>query len=268
VPRGWDVAALVAVLVAALGLSLAFDSGWLLLFAVLILLIAGVGTGLLLRRSIAAGAPTTPIADRLTYAPLPALLAVACLQLVHRLPLDAILGASLGPTVGMLSARALLLAASGGLLYYCLAAQRDSFLLRPPPTSAARFHLLTLVIVAAFVLFGAIYGTKDRTLVTGTGVGLVAAALALELYRTEPAETGRTWLLAGITGLIMAEMTWALNYLTLDAVRGGAVLILVFYVLTGLVQYAKAHALTRRVALEYGGIGLIGLIFVLVSPAA
>ena len=74
--------------------------------------------------------------------------------------------------------------------------------------------------------------------------------------------------MAGVTGLLLAQATWGLNYVALDAVKGGAVLILLFYTLTGLVQYAGAGALTRRVALEYSIIGVIGLIFVLVAPAA
>lgn len=258
-PRGLDTAAATVAVLVLLAAGAFVDEAWLMPVALLVALAGGGAMELLLRRTPAEG--PTPLADRTTFYPLPALIGVACLGLLRQPLLEQAF-------IPVVLVRVVFLAVAAGLLYYCYSAQRDSFALRPPPTSAARFVLLTLVIVAAFVLFGALYGTRERTLITGTAVGVITFALALELYRTEAAETARTWLLAAATGLVLAQSTWALNYVNLDAVRGGAVLILIFYVLSGLVQYAGAGALTRRVAIEYGGIGVVGLVFVLIAQPA
>ena len=129
----------------------------------------------------------------------------------------------------------------------------------------ARGALSVLVYVEALVLFSLFYGTRARSILSATSILLTAAALALELLRTEPQQHGRTWLYALLVGLMISELTWALNYWSIDARLGGAFLLLVFYTLTGLIRQYIAQQLTRRVIIEYGLLCLAGLLFLVFS---
>ena len=80
---------------------------------------------------------------------------------------------------------------------------------------------------------------------------LTTAALTLERLRTVNAPLRRIWLYAALVGLMMGQLTWALNYHTLLGRVGGGVLLLTFYVLVGLVREHLLHGLERHVLVEY-----------------
>lgn len=129
-----------------------------------------------------------------------------------------------------------------------------------PRHRPARLLLNAVVYFAALVALAAIYASRARSVLSATGVLGTTAILALELLRVEGNQTVRTWLYAGITGILMAELTWALNYCAIDARVGGAALLLAFYAITGLAQQNLWGRLTRRVVLEFGVVGLAGLL--------
>ncbi len=129
-----------------------------------------------------------------------------------------------------------------------------------PRHRPARLLLNAVVYFAALVALAAIYASRARSVLSATGVLGTTAILALELLRVEGNQTVRTWLYAGITGILMAELTWALNYCAIDARVGGAALLLAFYAITGLAQQHLWGRLTRRVVLEFGVVGLAGLL--------
>jgi hypothetical protein len=62
-----------------------------------------------------------------------------------------------------------------------------------------------------------------------------------------------------LAGMMMSELMWALNYYSMEARLGGALLLLVFYTLTGLMQQYFWGRLTRRVVLEFGVACAFGL---------
>lgn len=131
--------------------------------------------------------------------------------------------------------------------------------------------------VTAFLLFSAVYGLKVRALVSATAVGLVAALLVYEMLQRDaawhramdlPVEGRRSTLLllSAAAGLLCAELTWGLNYwAALTTLVGGACLLLAFYVTYGLISSYVDHRLTRGTFLEYGGVGMFGLVVVFVS---
>jgi len=131
-----------------------------------------------------------------------------------------------------------------------------------PRHRPARLLLNATVYLAAFVLLAAIYASRARSVLSASGVLVTSFFLALELLRVEGDQTARTWLYAAITGIGMAELTWALNYCAIDARTGGAALLLAFYGITGLTQQHLWGRLTRRVALEFGIVCLVGLLLV------
>ena len=123
--------------------------------------------------------------------------------------------------------------------------------------------LSLLTYVAAFALFTMVYQTKERSLVTATSTAALAALLSVVLLRSAPASFTRTALYAVLIGLAAGEVTWALNYWVVLALVGGAVLLLVFYVLVGVVDGILHGELNRRLLIEYSSVGLLGFLLIL-----
>jgi hypothetical protein len=131
---------------------------------------------------------------------------------------------------------------------------------REPAFAVARLALNLATYLAAFSLFTAIYATKERSLYTATTATLVSTLLAIELYRSADAPPRRTWLYAIITGLMIGEVTWGLNYWPIGGLAGGVILLLVFYAISGLVQHHLLGRLNRNVLVEFGVVGAAGML--------
>jgi hypothetical protein len=151
------------------------------------------------------------------------------------------------------------LAAMG--LFLALVVVSEHLTLDPddPRSRWARLGLNLMSYAAALALYGAIYATRTRSLLSATAVLLASIPLALELLRGTVGQMGRTWLYALVVALIMGEATWALNYWSIGTLTGGALLLLTFYLAAGLAQQHLLGQLTRRVLLEFALISLIGL---------
>jgi intracellular septation protein A len=126
----------------------------------------------------------------------------------------------------------------------------------------ARLVLNVAVYVAALFLFVTVYTSRVRSILSASSVLLVSGMLALDLFRIPPNKAWRLWLYAGLVALTMGQLTWAMNYVRMDARVGGAFLLLVFYVLTGIIQQYLWRRLTRRMLLEYAFVGLMGMALV------
>lgn len=170
--------------------------------------------------------------------------------------------------------------------------------------------------VTAFILYGAIYQMRARSLISASAIVAVSFLLAARHLRlTEVAFPDRTpepeppvdisalsvperlrlsgrfttltqvttpsgrhvtitpsWrrtiVYAGVAGLGVGEVTWALNYWPLNGLQGGAFLLAVYYFTTGILTYALHTRLTMRVTLEYGIIAFLGLIVLAVAGLA
>ncbi|MBI3537217.1 MAG: hypothetical protein HY070_06645 [Chloroflexi bacterium] len=119
-------------------------------------------------------------------------------------------------------------------------------------SNAARVGVNLAVHLVALILFAAIYGLKQRSLFSSPAIALVSGLLALELFRGAEQDFRRTWLFAAAIGLTMGELVWALNYWNLGSLLGGGLLLIFFYVLTGLTQQYLWNRLTRFVMIEFG----------------
>jgi hypothetical protein len=144
-----------------------------------------------------------------------------------------------------------------------LLAQDREIALADDTTGWPKVLLSLLTYVAAFAVFTMIYQTKERSLVTATSTAALAALLSMVLLRGTPSPRKRTVLYAGLIGLAAGEVTWALNYWVVLALVGGAVLLLVFYVLVGLVEGILQGELSRRLLIEYSSVGLLGFLLIL-----
>jgi len=127
----------------------------------------------------------------------------------------------------------------------------------------SRLSLNGWAYLLALVIYVLIYSLKARSLVSATAVMLVSSLLALEFLRSAGQGFARTALYALIAGLSTAEIIWAMNYWRIGGITGGLLLLLGFYVFTGLANQQLQGRLTRRVVVEYGVVALVGLVVLL-----
>jgi hypothetical protein len=113
----------------------------------------------------------------------------------------------------------------------------------------------------ALLFFIIIYRTRSRSAVSATGIMLVSGMIALALLRQRRHVT-KIWLFAFIIGLSLGQITWALNYWRIDALTGGLLLLLIFYVLVGLAQQRLLGKLSRRALWEFGSVAVVALIVI------
>lgn len=123
----------------------------------------------------------------------------------------------------------------------------------------ARLSLNGWAYLLGLVIFVLIYSLKARSLVSATAVMVVSSLLALEFLRSAGQGFRRTALYALIAGLSTAEIIWAMNYWRIGGITGGLLLLLGFYVFTGLANQQLQGRLTRRVLIEYGVVALVGM---------
>ncbi len=86
--------------------------------------------------------------------------------------------------------------------------------------------------------------------------------LAVELLRSTTSDVKMVLGYGMIVGLILGEVTWALNYWLLANLTGGLLLLLIFYLLTGLAQQGIQGRLNRRVLIEFGVFATVAIVLI------
>lgn len=153
-----------------------------------------------------------------------------------------------------MAAAIIALAATGGLLLAALLGQHYALDRQPELRYRARVVLQAVTLLLAFSLFSATYYARLRFLYSGVLIGATGALLAYALLQWAAPRRGLL-LLSGIVGLALAEATWALNYWAASFLLGGALLLVIFYVTTGLIQNHLEGSLSKRIFWEYGLLG-------------
>ncbi len=168
------------------------------------------------------------------------------------LPLVAVLGAGLfideavdgyGRMVAGLAAGA----ATGLLLY----AEYHTISPAQRLFGSMRLVLAVVTYLAALALF-TVFFTRDLNLPASTAaVGVLSFALALDLLRESRGRGASSVLAALAIGVSLAELRIALYYFPLDDLLTGALMIIGFYVATGLVHHLLDDDLTPTTVAEY-----------------
>jgi hypothetical protein len=148
----------------------------------------------------------------------------------------------------------LALGAAGVLLLAALLGQHYALDRRANVRHIARLVLQSVTFLLAFALFSAIYYARLRTLYSAALVGATGALLAYALLQWTPLRRGQL-VLSCLVGLTLAEATWALNYWAAPFLLGGALLLVLFYITSGLLQHHLEGNLSRGVLWEYGLLG-------------
>jgi hypothetical protein len=146
------------------------------------------------------------------------------------------------------------LVVAGGMLLATLVAQHYALDRTQERQQLARTILQVATFLLAFALFSAIYYARLRTLYSAALIGVSGTLLAYALLQWSSLPRGLP-LLALLVGLALAEATYALNYWAAPFLLGGALLLVIFYITTGVLQHYLEKRLSRGLFIEYGLLG-------------
>lgn len=153
------------------------------------------------------------------------------------------------------------LALTGLLLSLIVIAQYRTVNPGGPGAGLAGWGLNVAVYVSVFVFCTLIYAARARSLLSATAIFLLGSGMAAELLRpnTPSLTMRRTWLYSMIVGLVLGEVAWALNHLSLGEVASGVFFLLIFYVLSGLARQHLRGRLAPAVIAEFMVVSALGL---------
>ncbi len=232
-------------------LTLRLSAPWLI--ALLLALLVSAGTDLLLDPD-AAGAEMTTRGDAAAWI-LPSMVAVVGALLIARFePLSArwivvFVGVGLSLSLALL-----------GEVYVVDLTNRHR--------DAIRYGLLALTYAVGLLVFVTVYSAHVRTALSGTATALASFLLALSLLRWPTDRSDSRWPYAVTAALIVGLATWGLNRAALDSLTGGGVLLLEFYVVTGLARQLIQREFTWRVLIEFAVVAAVGLLLIGVFAGA
>jgi hypothetical protein len=132
-----------------------------------------------------------------------------------------------------------------------------------PRFGVSQVFLNVLTYALALIMFVIVYGAKSRSLLSATTLLVVAALLSLERLRVTGHEISAISPYALVTGMVIGESVWALNYSRVPGLVGGLLLLLSFHVITGLAYQHLVSGVKTRVLVEYLAIVIVGLALVL-----
>jgi hypothetical protein len=224
---------------------------WLLIFAAAI---TAIGVDGVLRATWREAFTGEQAQDTTPYLFLPALYVLAAPILIeHNVRGYWVIPASLGAGI-----------AFGGVVVAAAISVHE----RAPEFGVARLVATGVAYFAAFSLFSMTYvvGLDARTAIVA--IGLVGTMLAVEVLREGQVDPAETLVFAVICGLVVAETRWSLHYLPLDGYLAGLSLVLVFFLVTGLLNAHLTSRLDAVLAAEYVLIAAVGLALVVLARAS
>lgn len=157
------------------------------------------------------------------------------------------------------------------VLLYCqhLLARPDG---APPPF--ARLATNLSIYLGAFLIFVSLQNIELAQHVRIASLGLASAILSFTLFRDrpleqeKPASLERQVLYAGVAGLIIIELAWALQWVPVGRVITGLLLLVCFYLVSGLIHSHLLSRLNRGVVLEFVSVSAVALIVLFTFNAA
>lgn len=130
---------------------------------------------------------------------------------------------------------------------------------------SARLVLLAAAYAGLFGFLAAFYA-HDFALPLAAGLAwLVASLFAVEIFRDADLGLFDAIVYSVASGFVLAQVRWAAAFVRLDGLLAAMLLLLVFYITTGMALAALTHRLNRRVALEFAVVGTLGLAIVIIG---
>jgi hypothetical protein len=127
----------------------------------------------------------------------------------------------------------------------------------------AHFLLNVVTYLTAFGFYAVVYGFDVDLLPAAFAVGLVSMLLAIELFREAEADAMRALVFAGVIGVIVAEARWVLYFIPLEGFLAGVLILLIFYLTTGVISHYLTDHLEHTVLLEFALVTAAGLAIVI-----
>ncbi|MBI2304964.1 MAG: hypothetical protein HYU86_09515 [Chloroflexi bacterium] len=156
-------------------------------------------------------------------------------------------------------------AISGALAAAILLAEFGALDYRNRGYSVARFFITTMNYL---LIFGTYYVVDTLRLpIWGaiTVVMIVSSLMARELFRDE-SHGQRPEVYAAVVGLIMGEIRWGLEFWSMGAVQAGLFMLLIFYMVSGLVQHHLTLSLDKKTVMEFMVVAGVSLALLFSSP--
>jgi hypothetical protein len=135
-----------------------------------------------------------------------------------------------------------------------------------PLAGRARMFLNALAYILAVLLFGLIWNSRARSLLSASLVFLIAFSLAVDLLWSSRAEGRRIVLLSLAVAIVMAQADWAINYWSTSVFIAAPAQLFIFYALVGLSSQYLIDRLNRQVLIEFVIVILIALLLLLRGP--
>lgn len=154
---------------------------------------------------------------------------------------------------------------ASALLAAALYGEYVSVLSHGPSYALGRFLLNVLTYLAAFSFFAVIYTYDIELVPSAFAAGLFSLLLAVEVFREGEVNAYRALLFSAAIGVIVAEARWALYFIPLEGFLAAVLLLLVFYLTTGLIQHHLTGHLNRTIAAEFTFVTGVGLAVVIIG---
>lgn len=131
-----------------------------------------------------------------------------------------------------------------------------------PGARRSRGFLNLLTYGLAVLLFVVVYQSRTRSLISGTWNLIVGFMLTLEILRESGRPVGQILPYAIASGLVLGEATWALNYWRGATLSAGLLLLVGFYLMSGMAHQFIQGRLNRWVLAEFGAVAVLVLLLI------
>jgi hypothetical protein len=112
----------------------------------------------------------------------------------------------------------------------------------------------------------AVYYAFDLSLPAAALVaGVAGAVFSVEVFREAELDPADLLIVSLASGYLIAQVRWASGFVRLEGVLAALLLLLVFYIGTGLLLARTLRRLDQRVAVEFAVVGVAGLAVVLIG---
>jgi hypothetical protein len=137
-----------------------------------------------------------------------------------------------------------------------------------PGWGTARLILAVATYVTAFAIFSVIFTAELGRYLGAMLAGVVSLLLALELLRESQRLGASSFLVALAVGVSLGQLRLGLYFFPLDGLLAGALMIIGFYLATGLVHHLLDHDLEWLTAAEYLLVAAAGTVAVIITRVA
>jgi len=114
-----------------------------------------------------------------------------------------------------------------------------------------------------FGFLAAFYSFDLALPVAAALAGLAGTIASVEIYRDAGLNSADLVIYSLGSGFVIAQVRWAAGFVRIDGLLAAMLLMLVFYVVTGLTLSAVTRKLDRRTGTEFVAVGLAGLAIVI-----